>query len=187
MIGLHPLFDGSIGSKTFEPGVRPAYFPRVAFDSPTSADDAIVKAGITAYFCRVAETFGLPRSVALIYAALFIAEKPLCFTDIATLPGLGKASASTGLRLLQRMRAVRIVDLPADRATWYEPELSLRRLLEGYYEETLKPGLGGGREVLDSLDGKPSSAHLQQRIASLQRWHQLTGDLLQVIHALQLG
>lgn len=162
--------------------------PRSASSENPASDDETVKAGITAYFCRVADTFGLPRSVALIYAALFISEKPLCFSDIAALPGLGKASASTGLRLLQRMRAVRVVDLPTDRATWYEPELSLRRLVEGYYEETLKPGLGAGRELLDVLGNKPATSnHLQQRIASLQRWHQLTGDLIQVLHALQLG
>ena len=58
------------------------------------------------YFCQVAETFGLPRSVALIYQTFFLAEEPLTLGDVLTRSELSKGSVSTGLRLLERMKFI---------------------------------------------------------------------------------
>ena len=45
---------------------------------------------LSAYFCQLADSFGLPRSVALIYGTLFLAENPLPVSDIIEESGLSK-------------------------------------------------------------------------------------------------
>jgi DNA-binding transcriptional regulator GbsR (MarR family) len=136
---------------------------------------------MAAYFCRMADTVGIPRSVALIYHALFVSSEPLSFTEIVENSGLSKASASTGLKMLERMHAAEVVVIPDVRGTYYKPELSVRRLVSGFLEESLVPGLEAGGRLLGETKaqlGEGLSPHLAERLSSLLRWHALTGDLL---------
>lgn len=139
------------------------------------------------YFSRVAETFGLPRSIGLIYHTLFVATEPLSLKEIVEQSNLSKGSASTGLRTLERMRAIEVVIIPENRRTYYRPELSLRRLAAGVLAESLLPGLEAGGRLLDSA---PSSSdprlpeHLGRRLSSLRHWHETSRGLLPMLAAL---
>ena len=142
---------------------------------------------MAAYFFRVAETFNLPRSVAAIYHTLFVAEDPLSFTQIVENAGLSKASASTGLKLLERMLAVEVVHVPNDRNTYYQPELSLRRVAAGFLKQSLLPGLEAGGRLLEnapSVSDETLSEHFSARLSSLQSWHESCKDLLPLLAAL---
>ena len=135
---------------------------------------------IAAYFCRMADTIGQPRSVALLYHTLFLAAEPLGFSEIMQTSGLSKASTSTGLRLLQRMRAIERVVLPGDRRAYYRAELSTRRLITGFVQETLQPGLDAGQRLLDTAATLPQDQIpplLAARLTRLRNWHELTLDL----------
>ena len=109
-------------------------------------DEDLVRQELTVYFCQLAEAFGLPRSIALIYAALYLAEKPLSVAEVIEKSGLSKGSVSHGLRLLERMKFIHPVISPTDRRSFYRPELSLRKLAIGLVEENFLPALriGGG-------------------------------------------
>ncbi len=142
---------------------------------------------MAAYFARVAETFSLPRSVAGIYHTLFVAEKDLSFTEIVEISGLSKASASTGLKLLESMLAVEIVHVPNDRNTYYRPELSLRRLASGFLKQALLPGLEAGGRLLESAPSPSDenlSEYLSTRLTSLRSWHSSSCDILPLLAAL---
>ena len=164
-------------------------------DTTRSADDHMgtkksdlgASEAMEAYFARVAETFSLPPSLARIYHTLFVAEKALSFTEIVQESGLSKASASTGLKLMERMLTVEIVHIPNDRNTYYRPELSLRRLIAGFLKQSLLPGLEAGGRLLE-LGPSPSeetlTRHLSNRLSSLKSWHQSSKDLLPVLTAL---
>jgi DNA-binding transcriptional regulator GbsR (MarR family) len=147
---------------------------------------AEVHALVAAYFCRLADAIGLPRSVAQIYAILFLAPEPLSFGEIVVAGGLSKASASTGLRHLRRLRGVEVVVRPAERRTYYRPETSLRRLVSGFLAETLKPGLADGDRLLAeaarvaAADSMPD--HVRSRLTSLRAWHQRADDLLPALN-----
>ncbi|WP_193212243.1 GbsR/MarR family transcriptional regulator [Luteolibacter marinus] len=154
--------------------------------SPSLAD-AEVRESLAAYFCRMADTIGLPRSVALIYHTLFLAPEPMSFGDIVEASGLSKASASTGLKFLERMRGVEIVVVPDDRRTFYRAELSVRRLVGGFIQESLQPGLDAGQRLLDEPTTRPESKitpFLAERLESLRTWHQLTRDLIPALGVL---
>ena len=152
-----------------------------------STSDAAASEAMAAYFARIAETFNLPRSVAGIYHTLFVAEKELSFTEIVESSGLSKASASTGLKLLESMLAVEIVHVPNDRSTYYRPELSLRRLASGFLKHSLLPGLDAGGRLLESAPSDSDetlSEHFSTRLASLRSWHESSRDLLPFLAAL---
>ena len=152
-----------------------------------STSDTEASEAMAAYFARVAETFSLPRSVAGIYHTLFVAEKDLSFTEIVENSGLSKASASTGLKLLESMLAVEIVHVPNDRNTYYRPELSLRRLAAGFLKQSLLPGLEAGGRLLESVSSESEetlSEHFSKRLSSLRSWHSSSKDLLPLLAAL---
>jgi hypothetical protein len=74
---------------------------------------------VSAYFSRCAVIIGLPRSLAQLYATLFLSEEPLAFEEIIVCSGLSKASASTGLRDLERLHGVECVMVANDRRSFY--------------------------------------------------------------------
>ena len=157
----------------------------------TPTPQAVVEQSVVNYFCRLADMVGLPRSVAQIYAVLFLSPEPLSFAAIVEQSGLSKGSASTGLRHLQRLRGVDVQVRPSDRRSYYEAETSLRRLVSGLLADTVEPSLNEGRRILDQAaeaaetDGVPE--HLRARVGSLSTWHQRAGDLLPTLNALSGG
>ena len=143
------------------------------------------------YFCRLADTIGLPRSLAQIYAVLFLAPGPLNFAEIVAASGLSKGSASTGLRHLKRIRGVEVVVRPPDRRTYYRPETSLRRLASGFLAEAVDPSLAEGERLLERAAAAAGTGdapdHLRSRIGSLRTWHQRAGELLPLLNELSSG
>ena len=151
-------------------------------DEPSA--DGKVEALLTSYFSRMADAVGLPRSVALIYRILFLSSEPISFQQIVETSGLSKASASTGLRLLERVRGLEVITVPSDRRTFYKAELSIRRLVSGFIEHTLQPTLEAGDRFLGELDGEGeqslSPLHAE-RLASVREWHRLARELVPLL------
>jgi DNA-binding transcriptional regulator GbsR (MarR family) len=143
---------------------------------------------VMAYFTRCADTIGLPRSLAQLYAVLFLSESPLAFEEIVARSGLSKASASTGLRDLERLHGVERVIIAQDRRSFYQAQLSLRRLLGAFVAETVKPGLHDGdrllREALALATEGDHSEHFKARLNSLVTWHERASEILPILSAL---
>ena len=151
--------------------------------SLTERDSA--KQELSGYFCQLADSFGLPRSVALIYATLFLAENPLPVSEIIEESGLSKGSVSSGLRFLERMGFIHLVVDPSDRRTFYRPELSLRRLAAGLIEENFTPALKRGDKLLNEVaKNSELSDHMKTRLASLQSWNKTALGLLPALSLL---
>ncbi|MDF1713459.1 MAG: MarR family transcriptional regulator [Akkermansiaceae bacterium] len=140
---------------------------------------------LAAYFCQLAEAFGLPRSVALIYHVLYLAEGPVAVAEIISRSGLSKGSVSTGIRLLERMKFVHLVVIPTDRRSFYEPELSLSRLAAGLIEESFGPTLEKGAATLEEISALDHlSPHYRARLASLRHWNETVRGLLPALSLL---
>jgi DNA-binding transcriptional regulator GbsR (MarR family) len=143
---------------------------------------------VLAYFSRAAETIGLPRSVAQIYATLFLSEKPLAFEEIVVLSGLSKASASTGLRDLERLQGVERVVVPTDRRSFYQAQLSVRRIVGAFMAESIKPGIDDGArllrkaaETVETDSNSLVSSHFRARLQSLLTWHDRASEILPIL------
>ena len=149
------------------------------------AETDSARQALSGYFCQLADSFGLPRSVALIYGTLFLAENPLPVSEIIEESGLSKGSVSSGLRFLERMGFIHLVVESSDRRTFYRPELSLRRLAAGLIEENFTPALKRGETLLDEVAKTPElSDHQKTRLASLQSWNKTALGLLPALSLL---
>jgi DNA-binding transcriptional regulator GbsR (MarR family) len=162
---------------------RPGSVPPAATRAPVNASELV-----SAYFSRCAATIGLPRSLAQLYATLFLSEEPLAFEEIVYRSGLSKASASTGLRDLERLHGVERVMVTNDRRSFYQAQLSLRRLLSTFIAESVTPGLKDGARLLDGAmalaeDGTHSD-HFKARLHSLVAWHDQASKILPMLAVL---
>ncbi|MCC5806404.1 MAG: hypothetical protein JJU00_08765 [Opitutales bacterium] len=103
------------------------------------------------FYIHLAQAFSLPKSVGAIFGILFASPRALALDDIVERLSISKGSASSGLKLLQRVGAVQPTYEPGDRRTRYVPEMSIRRLLTGLLQETVTPHLRRGAAQLESL------------------------------------
>lgn len=147
-------------------------------------DEAVVSLIVSA-----AEIFGIPKSVAAIYAICFASAEPLSFADISVRLRISQGSLSQGLRLLQEMGALKIVET-RERRDYFVPELELRRFATRFIEQRLEcrlKSLGVQlREVKDLAPHSSSSSakELKERIEYLQSWGDKGQALIPLFKAL---
>ncbi len=133
---------------------------------------------------------GLPRSIGEIYGLLFISRAPLALDDLVSRLNISKGSASQGLRLLKTLGAVSESqgNGGAERRTYYEPAVELKRLVGGFIREQIRPHLESGktkisrlaetaREVADPEQRK----FLSERVNRLDQWMRSGGKVLPLL------
>ena len=136
-------------------------------------------------FVRGANLIGLPRSVGEIYGLLFCADGALTFEDLGDRLGISKGSVSQGLKLLRQLGAVKVQYVAGSRKDHYIPELSIKRLVQGFLRDQFAPHVESGRERLAQAralaEKEPDPAvrkHALQRIDTLQVWQKRTRQLM---------
>jgi hypothetical protein len=140
--------------------------------------DALVgpAAAVADYFGTLAPAVGLPRTVGRIYGVLFLSKAPMTFNEVVEAAGISKASASTGLRILSRLRAVVAVAGSGERRPSYAAETSARRLLGGLLSGSLMPHFEAGDELLDGVAS--DDPFVAVRLESLKSWHRSAREML---------
>jgi hypothetical protein len=165
-------------------------------------------------FADAVQLFGVPRSVGQIYGLLYSSPLPLSFSDIVEQLRISKGSASQGLQLLRELGAIHISDsklnapldkrdarqaggapgsaihtAEAGRREYFEPELSLRKLLGAILSERMAPlastsvnRLTRLRELADQV-GDGNDFYLD-RVKQLNTWRKRLKAALPVLGAL---
>ncbi len=165
-------------------------------------EQSMVALGISA-----ATAFSLPKSVGAMFGLSFASPEPLALDDFVERLQISKGSASQGLKFLQRMGAVRpvypglktkdkgqkskddeaeplsLVPEPLSvRRTYYEPEMSLRRLLIGILNENVIPHLQQSQDKVAELRRQlKANGHtaeerelLEYRLDTMEGWGKKT-------------
>lgn len=135
-------------------------------------------------FANLAVALGGQRSVGLIYGLLFANEDPLCLDDIAERLQISRGSTSNGLRFLRSIGAIKPRRPIGQRREHFEPELSLRKLVNGFLHQTVEPHLDNAPDWiarLQSAAGNEKNGFAHERIATLERWHQRSDKLLPLV------
>ncbi len=154
---------------------------------PSHSNLSVIELEMVAFFVRIAQVLGAPKSLGAIYGLLYSADTPLALDDIASRLKLSRGSASQGLRLLKTLGAVKIVYQPGVRRDHFAPETELRRLAGAFLKEQVEPQIEGGEERLDRLsalvpDADPSRrAFLKGRVDKLQSWRRQARLLLPIV------
>lgn len=146
-----------------------------------------VEREVIAFFVRMANLLGMPRSIGEIYGLLFISPRPLHMDELRMRLGLSKGGTSLGLKLLRSFGAVRTVYVPGDRRDHFAAELELRHLVGGFLKEKVHPHLDTGGERIERMaalvEALPSGAdteEVQRRLERLRNWHERARRFLPV-------
>lgn len=136
-----------------------------------------VEAEVIAFFVRVANTWGFPRSLGEIYGIVFCSAEPLSLDDVSERLQISRGSASQGLRMLVKLGALQSPYVGHARRTYYEVEPSMRRLGHNVVNQLVKPFLLENQEQLqriqDMLGDTPAEDRhrLEPRVVSLLEWN----------------
>lgn len=141
-----------------------------------------------AFFVDGVKVLGLPRSIGEIYGLLFISQHPLSLDDLVLRLQISKGSASQGLRMLKSLGAVREATGDADRRTYYEPAVELKRLVGGFIREQVRPHLESGKAKISLLAATTSDIEdpdrrkfLGERVERLETWMHRGGKVLPLL------
>lgn len=123
---------------------------------------------------------GFARSLGQIFGVIYASPEPLAFADVVERLGISNGSASTGIRILRELGAIKPVAGEADPRELFVAETELRKLLAGILETRLRAPLAAGAGRLKAMEERLESASssarepdlefLRQRVASLQTW-----------------
>jgi HTH-type transcriptional regulator, glycine betaine synthesis regulator len=145
-------------------------------------------------FIRAAGLFGQARSIGEIYGILYCRPQPLTFDEIVVALGISRGSVSQGLKTLRQLGAVKLQYQPGDRKDYYQPELSIERLVRGFISDQFRPQLEEGslrlKQVEAQIEQVSDPAHRQHataRLKTLQSWQQRTRQLIPLVFAILGG
>jgi DNA-binding transcriptional regulator GbsR (MarR family) len=143
------------------------------------------------FFVRAAQLLGQPRSLGEIYGLLYLSSEPLSMDEIVTRLKISTGSVSQGLKQLRAFRAVRTTYLPGARRDHFVAEQELRKVLNGFVQEEIRPHLESGRDRLSRMNqlvaeigeegGEAVQTELAAKIKRLSRLHSLSDRLLPLL------
>jgi DNA-binding transcriptional regulator GbsR (MarR family) len=145
---------------------------------------------VVGVFVDGVRVLGLPRSIGEIYGLLFISRAPLSLDDLVLRLKISKGSASQGLRMLKSLGAVREAsgNGGAERRTYYEPAVELKRLVGGFIREQIRPHLESGQSKINRLAETASAVEdpehrqfLNDRLDRLDQWMRSGGRVLPML------
>jgi DNA-binding transcriptional regulator GbsR (MarR family) len=146
---------------------------------------------VVGVFVDGVKVLGLPRSIGEIYGLLFISQEALSLDDFVQRLNMSKGSASQGIRMLKSLGAIREVNGNADRRTYYEPAVELKRLVGGFIREQIRPHLDSGKSKInllnstaESLDDPLRRKFISERLERLESWMTRGGRVLPILQRL---
>jgi DNA-binding transcriptional regulator GbsR (MarR family) len=150
----------------------------------------LVESQVVAFFVDGVRVLGLPRSIGEIYGLLFISRSPQSLDDLVRRLNMSKGSASQGIRMLKSLGAVREADGHggAERRTYYEPAVELKRLVGGFIREQIRPHVESGKtkisllaETAREVEDPNQRQFLSERVERLDHWMRSGSRVLPVL------
>lgn len=127
------------------------------------------------FFGDAVQPFGISPTVGQIYGLLFASPDPLSFSDIFDRLDISKGSVSQGLNLLRSLGAAYTVEgvKSNGRREYFAPEVSLRKLLRGIFEEKIGAMVDKTEGRLEHLRALANTADEKTRRFKVNRIQQL--------------
>lgn len=127
------------------------------------------------FFVRMAGILGVPRSVAEIYALLYISPEALDFDHLQGRLGMSKGSVSQGLKFLRGHEMVLAEKVPGSRRERWRPTPSLAASLVALLRSQVLPALEHAQpslqRVLADAQRHGSGPEVIERLSRLHRWN----------------
>ena len=100
---------------------------------------------------QICQVLGLPRSIGQIFGLLYLSTQPLSLSQMSSMLGISKGSASMGTRQLAAWGVIRKVWIPGDRRDYYEAIEDLGQIIRGSYNNHIKRKIESSKDRLKML------------------------------------
>ena len=123
---------------------------------------------------KLCSILGLPKSIGLIYGAVFVAREPMEAGQICRKLKISRGSVSQGLKFLKELGAIRSEGLNGNRAEHFVVENHLRNAVEAFVTKKIGPAFDElGQEVkrLGNESIQPLPENLREKLETIRRWH----------------
>ncbi len=140
-----------------------------------SAEDSIL------HLCvKICAILGLPKSVGLIYGAVFVSARPIEAGEICKKLKISRGSVSQGLKFLRELGAIRVEGDNGARAEHFVVEDHLRKAVETFVTKKIAPAFEELGDEVVRLEKDPNlnlPQELREKLETIRRWHS-HGELL---------
>jgi len=123
---------------------------------------------------KLCSILGLPKSIGLIYGAVFVSREPVEAGKICRKLKISRGSVSQGLKFLKELGAIRSEGLNGNRAEHFVVEDHLRKAVDTFVAKKIGPAfdeLGLGAERLGNDSSQPLPENLREKLETIRRWH----------------
>ena len=134
-----------------------------------SPEDSILE--LCVKLCAI---LGLPKSVGLIYGAVFVSARPIEAGDICEKLKISRGSVSQGLKFLRELGAIRVEGDNGNRAEHFVVEDHLRKAVETFVTKKIAPAFEELGEEVVRLEKDPNlnlPQELREKLETIRRWH----------------
>lgn len=130
------------------------------------------------HFGEMGSRWGISRTVAQIYALLFVSARPLCAEELAAALGISRSNVSISLRELQAWNLVLMRHLPNDRRDFFATPEDVWQIVRTLAEERKKREVDPTLAVLSDILARPPG-DADERFAHdrMRQMHGLTHQL----------
>ena len=136
---------------------------------PSSPEDSIL------HLCvKLCAILGLPKSVGLIYGAVFVSARAIEAGDICKKLKISRGSVSQGLKFLRELGAIRLEGENGNRAEHFVVEDHLRKAVETFVTKKIGPAFEELGEEVVRLEKDPNlnlPQELREKLETIRRWH----------------
>ena len=142
---------------------------------PLTPEDSILNLCV-----KLCSILGLPKSVGLIYGAVFVSARPIEAGEICKKLKISRGSVSQGLKFLKELGAIRAEGLNGNRAEHFVTEDHLRKAVETFVTKKIAPAFDELGEEVVRLEKDPNvdfPQELKEKLETIRRWHS-HGELL---------
>ena len=123
---------------------------------------------------KLCSILGLPKSIGLIYGAVFVARQPVEAGQICRKLKISRGSVSQGLKFLRELGAIRSEGLNGNRAEHFVAEDHLRGAIENFVLKKMSPAMeeiGSEIKHLEKIMASEGPQNLSEKLEVLRRWH----------------
>jgi len=123
---------------------------------------------------KLCSILGLPKSIGLIYGAVFVAREPVEAGQICRKLKISRGSVSQGLKFLRELGAIRSEGMNGNRAEHFVAEDHLRKAVETFVSKKIGPAfeeLGDEVARLERDPSHPLPEDLREKLETIRRWH----------------
>ena len=123
---------------------------------------------------KLCAILGLPKSVGLIYGAVFVSARPIEAGEICKKLKISRGSVSQGLKFLRELGAIRVEGDNGTRAEHFVTEDHLRKAVATFITKKIAPAFEELGEEVVRLEKDPNvnlPQELREKLETIRRWH----------------